>query len=82
MEREKSLFFKNIHKGGGTRPAAGGNRENFPRFDKTSCLQNRAGRGMLKQEAFQYPTRLGRAARIAGRLLFISGPPEKNPAGL
>lgn len=47
-------------------------RQKQCRSAKTSYLQNRPPGCKIIQEAFQYPTRLGRTARVAGRLLFFS----------
>ena len=58
--------------------------QNWTESGKSSYLQGLPGGCIIIQEAFQYPTRLGRqGASRAGRLLFMSEkrrrPPEKAP---
>src|SRR5699024_6913778 len=48
-------------------------------FGKSSYLQKGGPCATIIQEAFQYPTRLGRTARCAGRLLFMASRQKRRP---
>lgn len=49
--------------------------------DKSSYLQNRAGGVTIIQEAFQYPTRLGRTAYLPGGSFLCAGDVPAPPGG-